>query len=99
MEGNKRKIYNFLSSLDLSNFFVKCLSFYVKYLPMLQRTIDDKDKRQTGKPLEQIKTADDLKKLLDKNKLHSNFFLDLFQVTSVIIKLMQKLKDQYKKTF
>ena len=41
----------------------------------------------------------DLKKYLDRNKLHSNYFLDLFQVTSVIIKLMQKLKEQYRKTF
>ncbi len=36
LEGNRRKIYNFLSSEDLSRFFVKCLSFYVKYLPLLE---------------------------------------------------------------
>lgn len=38
LEGNKRKIYNFLSSEDLCKFFVRCLSFYVKYLPMLLQT-------------------------------------------------------------
>jgi len=37
--------------------------------------------------------------ILARNKLHENYFLDLFQVTSVIIKLMQKLKNIYKKQF
>jgi len=49
--------------------------------------------------LPEIKEAKDLEILLSKNKLHENYFLDLFQVTSVIIKLMQKLKNPYKKLF
>ncbi len=37
--------------------------------------------------------------MLAGNRLHENYFLDLFHVTSVIIKLMQKLNGNYKKKF
>lgn len=36
LEGNMEQIYILLSSEDLCRFFIKCLSFYVQYLPLLE---------------------------------------------------------------
>lgn len=76
------QIYNLLSSEDLCRFFVKCLNFYVEYLPILE-----------GVEGLTMQNSKDLEKMLERNKLHENFFLDLFQVTSVIIKLKHKTPE------
>ena len=71
------ELYELLSSEVLCRYFVRVLAFYIRYLPVVER-------------VGEITCGRDLELLLNRNKLHESYYLDMFQVTSVIIKLSKK---------